>query len=877
MPLTAGVVGWNNDGSANFPTAKPPVEFDGAIGKNIRWKAKLPNWSNSSPIVVDTEKGPRVLLLAEPLDYRPLLLCLDAETGKELWRRELDPVPLLPEVEQAAARELALKSWEKLRARKRVSVEIGLLIEKHNDAVPKSGPIPDALQGEFAPLLKRAEELGLIYKGVGRGFNGEATPSWQDKVTELDRDTMRKLDDWQLLWSSWEKTHGVWEGVAYPTPVSDGRRVYTVTAHNLYSCHDLDGKLVWQRRFPRPRRTDLSEADQARVSKHWTIHWGGGYFNTSPLLWQGAGAPKEGLLLSNAGAFMRALDAGTGAVVWESALNGSIGQAMGVPNIVTIGETPCMIAIGNEYKDTEDNDIVRIADGKILGVLPGRVTSKSAAHGSVVVLADGTVVNLGVASGTLVGWSLALGADGRVTPTQRWQKERPGAFLDRPCWRDRTIYRGGIELGGTAGMKVGSDMRGPSLKAGGYDGATLLAGPYYIECVFGAGGFVFWDARTHAWCGLGTLPVNPEDGVPAEVRYGNAWRATWRWLGAATPFAYKDRLYIRAYDFLWCIASDLDAEAAMKQVRSADDAGRLKMANEDPSLERRAAALQALGLGPAQPGGKVLRDQIAAVAMQGSWEHRNHADTPFGEARRRLGMLLRALGAEAEPTALSILKDGEQKPRETVAAAILWGDLPRRDGFRDALISLLIERKISDELGASVLAVWPNDPAVTTTFAKLLNDGQFRKAQPTLFGYLLPQQATDQAPGFLADVAAKTPHDNVRGSAIAELVERKAFEALGKLIASATGRQQGALFWPLCHAAKTPEAKAFTVALVKKKLEAGANPAELGINALPALGADAASLLPLLKAIKTEDANFQKQIADIVAQIETKTAAEQKK
>jgi hypothetical protein len=172
-----------------------------------------------------------------------------------------------------------------------------------------------------------------------------------------------------------------------------------------------------------------------------------------------------------------------------------------------------------------------------------------------------------------------------------------------------------------------------------------------------------------------------------------------------------------------------------------------------------------------------------------------------------------------------------------------------------------------------VLAVWPNDPAVTTTFAKLLNDGQFRKAQPTLFGYLLPLQPPDQAPGFLADVAAKTPHDNVRGSAIAELVERKAFEALGKLIASATGRQQAALLYPLCQTAKTPEAKAFTVAQVKQKLEAGANPAELGINALPALGADAAPLLPLLKAIKTEDANFQKQIADIVAQIETKTAA----
>jgi hypothetical protein len=105
------------------------------------------------------------------------------------------------------------------------------------------------------------------------------------------------------------------------------------------------------------------------------------------------------------------------------------------------------------------------------------------------------------------------------------------------------------------------------------------------------------------------------------------------------------------------------------------------------------------------------------------------------------------------------------------------------------------------------------------------------------------------------------------------LVERKAFEALGKLIASATGRQQGALLLPLCQAAKTPDAKAFAVAQMKPKLEAGVNLAELNLNALPALGADAASLLPALKACKTDDPKLQKQIADIVTQIETQVAA----
>jgi hypothetical protein len=165
-----------------------------------------------------------------------------------------------------------------------------------------------------------------------------------------------------------------------------------------------------------------------------------------------------------------------------------------------------------------------------------------------------------------------------------------------------------------------------------------------------------------------------------------------------------------------------------------------------------------------------------------------------------------------------------------------------------------------------------------TLFNKLLNDGQFRNIQPTVFAYLLPVQDKEQVASFLANVAEKTPNDRVRGEAVMALVDRKAFEVLGKLIASAKGQAQGALLYPMFQAAKTPEAKTFAVAQVKQKLETGANPAELGLATLPSLGADAAPLLPALKAIKTEDANFQKQVADIVAQIErqVKEAAEKK-
>jgi hypothetical protein len=308
-------------------------------------------------------------------------------------------------------------------------------------------------------------------------------------------------------------------------------------------------------------------------------------------------------------------------------------------------------------------------------------------------------------------------------------------------------------------------------------------------------------------------------------------------------------------------------------VAAADAAAKVTMAKDDPSVLVRAAAVRALGSAPGQEGYKALRESLMAVSASVAWQHRLEVNGPG----LQLGLLLRALGADAEPAALAVLKDGDQKSRETVAAAILYGDLPRRDGFRDALISLLIERKISDELGASVLAGWPNDPAVTTVFNTVLNDVKFRNLQPTVFGYLLPLQSPDKALDFLAEAATKTLDHRVRGEAVTALVDRKAFEVLGQRLASAKGQAQGALLYPLFQAAKTPEAKTFAVAQVKQKLEAGANPAELGLATLPSLGADAAPLLPLLKAIKTEDANFQKQIADIVAQIERQVAASETK
>lgn len=71
--------GPNGDGVA--PDDKAPAEF--GLEKNLAWKAKVP-LGNSSPIVVNG----RMFLSAHDGDDR-LVLCLEADSGKELWRKSV--------------------------------------------------------------------------------------------------------------------------------------------------------------------------------------------------------------------------------------------------------------------------------------------------------------------------------------------------------------------------------------------------------------------------------------------------------------------------------------------------------------------------------------------------------------------------------------------------------------------------------------------------------------------------------------------------------------------------------------------------------------------------------------------------------------------
>ncbi len=76
-------------GVAHFTTA--PVDWDGASGKNIKWKSAVPLHSANSPVVW----GNRIYLSGATEEKREIY-CYDTETGQLLWTHAVTGVPGSP-------------------------------------------------------------------------------------------------------------------------------------------------------------------------------------------------------------------------------------------------------------------------------------------------------------------------------------------------------------------------------------------------------------------------------------------------------------------------------------------------------------------------------------------------------------------------------------------------------------------------------------------------------------------------------------------------------------------------------------------------------------------------------------------------------------
>ena len=343
---TAGAnqsIGFRYDNTGVFPPdARPPTDFDGPSGSNLLWKAPLPNFGNASPIVVPAGTGARVLVLCDhgwPLGEgeTPVLLCYNAESGKELWRKAIDPLDALPVEEAAPLRAARHAFWRHQHEARR-------LCARYNS----EANTPEAKETLKTELAKHVPDLGQS-KPVERivASSGKAWVHWTAALNHPDCEVLRSRKGKPALLgasSSWNWT-GI--GQAMCTPISDGEAVYVITGLCTVTKLDLDGKVLWHR-FEK-------DVEQTQFYECWLA-------NGLHLLSSGTGGNARRLLVFECYEHLWAYDCATGQIVWKTHTTSRGGHVCGTPQILRLpdGKGEELLVV------TRSGHVIRVRDGAAL-------------------------------------------------------------------------------------------------------------------------------------------------------------------------------------------------------------------------------------------------------------------------------------------------------------------------------------------------------------------------------------------------------------------------------------------------------------------------------------------------------------------------------
>lgn len=255
VPTSARPVGWRGDGTGRYPGATPVTDWNIKTGSNVVWQTKLPFFSASGPIVVgDPSAGSgqgKVFTTAEP----DLLICLDAKTGKELWRRHN---AIFMEELSEPERDRLYANVEKLQDAAEVWMRAPAVYQGRpngnlGNALILWRPWDDKRVGELDTFDAMVRELaggrgldldGLrtMYNEVGPRAGAGKNPQARATKTPGNRPLIGVPNDY------------FWHGNAAPTPASDGKVVVAKVGCEQWGylvCYDLDGNRKWWREIGR--------------------------------------------------------------------------------------------------------------------------------------------------------------------------------------------------------------------------------------------------------------------------------------------------------------------------------------------------------------------------------------------------------------------------------------------------------------------------------------------------------------------------------------------------------------------------------------------------------------------------------------------------
>ena len=421
VPVTG--IGFRYDGTGVVPDAKPPVTWDGATGKNIRWKTPLPNWGYGCPVPV----GNRVLMMTEQYQDQlwPMLDCFDADTGALVWRAEVNPLDAFPKL-SAADRASVTADFRWIKDRWRCAYRAAHALG--NKAYAAGDPALAAVNKDMA-----AFDMELLNVKPGYGLLRYI----KDTSTRF-KDTDKRINARKLgihTVSPHDSQGSGTVGDAFATPVSDGECVYVHDNHNTVACYEIaTGKRRW-----------IVSSGSVVAREHLS----------SPRLWgdllitanfdTDAGRPHP----------VHAWNKRTGALVWklddappDKALNTrdkALSRPGSSPIIITVGQTPVLLLSSGRC--------VRAADGKLFSAtFPVSLGSLG------VDPTTGTVFGNGSSDGGSARWAYRLRVAGDdVVATELWMSGRDGDWGGEVCavFHDGRLFAKRVQFNPATGGVIG--------------------------------------------------------------------------------------------------------------------------------------------------------------------------------------------------------------------------------------------------------------------------------------------------------------------------------------------------------------------------------------------------------------------------------------
>jgi len=599
-PTSAHPAGFLGDFSGVYAGATPTtLSWDYRTGKGIAWSVDMPNYGQGSPLVIQG----KVFLLVDP----DLVLCCDALTGKELWRRRLSPlvagsVPagkvqaleqeyrslkamvgearravlefnyLQYQVESATIVKTAPKAGASLYKANWETVIPGhrhypydlshLTAEETRTMIERFKSLPDAEVEKMRQRRDALKELiltkgwhgGHDYDGISSPFsitigNGKGT---QEQKAAKD-DFTRRLEALAQYGFANEVWIG-WLGLGFSTPAGDGTWLYVSFGTGVVaSLSPTDGAVRWSVLMPRGGRM-VSDRDCASPvvteDRVYVMHAG-----------DGTGGKGNSTAIC-----MRALDKATGQMLWEQKLpDGGPGSSH-------------LLSYFIRHR-TKDLDLFVTNIGPILRAGDGAVVADTGVKSGIPLptVFDTDAVLVGDRGGDNNPWCLERAmrflpaADGKVEIKNLWSflpnKEIPldkrltGGCLKVLWHNNQLIANSGKRCDPATGLVVDK----VDVVRGGAEGPNpIIAGNYLVTSI-ADGSSAVTDLATGKIVGTG-LVGSPylRDFMLARLDLDKVGKMLddgfvclqYQRLFTATPSAWGGRLYLRTQHTLYCIGGE---------------------------------------------------------------------------------------------------------------------------------------------------------------------------------------------------------------------------------------------------------------------------------------------------------------------------------